>query len=382
MLTGIAALEATDWTKLYHAYGRAEDTPAHLRALISGDEAARKAALEHLDSAVLHQGTPWTVTGAAALVIAGMLADDNLKEQLAPVRRDLVAFLGGVAAACEPAWANSDKLRMMVEFDWESLPGTPADEEFYEDEEAANAFFARSVLGCVEAVPVLMACMLTELKNADYRIRVQAADGAVILSKTEVLRHHATGLQAELLAMARAATDSDERSAHILALGDLGYAPREFLADPSPAVRLCAALAPAFAEEPRAIVILIDALEHHAAEIDGWFACRPPQFHVQPRFHIVTCLIERVHDFEKLANAAVAVAAVTSKHCVDGDWGRLLAAAFPDGDGVIKTAAQRRYLRALVNNAGLWDPVYGNASLWFKKAGLPYNRDDCRRLVE
>jgi hypothetical protein len=34
MLTGLAALENTDWSKLHHVYGRATDTPGHLRALL------------------------------------------------------------------------------------------------------------------------------------------------------------------------------------------------------------------------------------------------------------------------------------------------------------------------------------------------------------
>jgi hypothetical protein len=35
MLTGLPALEQTDWSRLFHAYGRATDTPDHLRAPLS-----------------------------------------------------------------------------------------------------------------------------------------------------------------------------------------------------------------------------------------------------------------------------------------------------------------------------------------------------------
>jgi hypothetical protein len=48
--------------------------------------------------------------------------------------------------------------------------------------------------------------------------------------------------------MARDVEGRDERSAYVLALGDLGLAPHEFLRDPSPAVRMCAAMASAFAD--------------------------------------------------------------------------------------------------------------------------------------
>jgi hypothetical protein len=64
MLTGLAALENTDWSKLHHVYGRATDTPGHLRALLREDRASREQAMSHLWSAIIHQGTPWTATCA------------------------------------------------------------------------------------------------------------------------------------------------------------------------------------------------------------------------------------------------------------------------------------------------------------------------------
>jgi hypothetical protein len=102
---------------------------------------------------------------------------------------------------------------------------------------------------------------------------------------------------------------------------------------------------------------------------------------MRPRFAVVARLVERVTEFERLAGAAEAVAAVTSKYCVDFDWGPLLAAAFPDGSGVVKSEAQRRFLGALVKNAELWDPRLGNAFKWFRKAGLPYDRQACAERV-
>jgi hypothetical protein len=41
MLTGLAALVNTDWSRLHHAYGRATDTPGHLRALLREDVESR-----------------------------------------------------------------------------------------------------------------------------------------------------------------------------------------------------------------------------------------------------------------------------------------------------------------------------------------------------
>src|SRR4051794_38942196 len=96
LLTGFAALESTDWSRLFHAYARATDTPDQLRALLREDADSREEAMEHLWGAVMHQGTPSTATGPAALVIVGLLADPRL-ERGYPIRERLLSFLVAVA---------------------------------------------------------------------------------------------------------------------------------------------------------------------------------------------------------------------------------------------------------------------------------------------
>jgi hypothetical protein len=227
-----------------------------------------------------------------------------------------------------------------------------------------------------------MNVMLEGLVHSSPRVRAYAAIGAVTLAKTEPLRNYAKDLESRLLALAQAAHNSDERSAHVLALGDLGFSPIGFLEDTSPAVRTCAALAPSLAANPVAINELLNALEQHAAEIDDWFVDKPPQFPMRPRFPVVARLVQQVKDFDRLVNAAIALVAVSAKYCVDSDWGPLLAAAFSDGSGIVKTEAQRRFLGALVQKREVWDSTFGNASLWFKKAGLPYDRQACARWLK
>lgn len=384
MLTGLQALEATDWTKLHHAYGRATDTPGHLRALLYGDAVTRKAAMTHLWSAVIHQGTPWTATGPAALVVAGMMANERIVSGDPPVRSNLIAFLVSVAEASIPSDWTMEQLQQLASYDIDHLLASDDENAVYEDDDAADAFFARSVLGCVAVTPVLMHVMLGSLEDLNPRVRTGAAMGAVALAKTEAHRTHATGLSSKLRAMARGARTADERSAHVLALGDLGPAPADFLNDPSPAVRMCAALAPGLARDPGAINELVAALEHHAGDIDGWFTDRPPQFQVHPRFYVVARVIEGATDFEQFAAGAVAVVGITSRQCIDHDWGPLLAAAFQDGSGVVTTEAQRRFLGALVNRADLWNhgSTLGNALKWFEQAGLPFDRGECERRTK
>jgi hypothetical protein len=379
MLTGIAALEHTDWSRLYHAYGRATDTPGHLRSLLREDLEPREQAMEHLFSAVIHQGSPWTATGPAALVVAGLLSDERIDRD-EPTRANLLSFLVSVAEAVaegpEQAGLSIEELERLAAFDIETL----LDSEIIKD---LSVEYARAILGCIQVAPILMKVMLEGLAHSSPFVRALAAKGAVTLTKTESLRSYAKDLESRLLALARAAQNSDERSAHVLSLGDLGFSPIDFFEDRSPAVRMCAALAPSLAANPVAINELLNALEQHAGEIDDWFVDEPPQFPWRPRFSVVARLIQQVKDFDRLVNAAIALVSVTTKYCVDFDWGPLLTAAFSDGSGIIKTEAQRQFLGALVKKSELWDPMFGNADKWFKKAGLPYDRQSCsRRLKE
>jgi hypothetical protein len=381
VLTGLAALENTNWQRLHHAYGRATDTPGHLRALLREDLESRERAMSHLWSAIIHQGTPWTATGPTALVVAGLLSDERI-DRGEPVRADLLSFLVSVAEAAEQAGLTKTELDCMAAFDIEPLLDSEDDDEaLYGNEDAANSLYARSIIGCLRVAPILLNVMLEGLTHGSPSVRASAGMGAVTLARTTSLRRHAKDIESRLLALAWATQSHDERSAHVLSLGDLGFSPVAFLEDPSPAVRMCAALAPSLAADPAATAELIWALEN-AASIDDWFTERPPQFSMRPRFRVIARLVERVKDFERLLPAAEAVISVTWSSGVDFDWGPLLVAGFPDGSGAVRTDAQRRFLRALVSKAELWDPACGNADKWFKQAGLPYDRRLCAERIE
>jgi hypothetical protein len=275
-----------------------------------------------------------------------------------------------------------EELKRLAAYDISSYVETGDDEGLYDNEDAANSLYARSILDCINVTPVLMNIMLGELSSNDPRARVYAAMGAVSLLKADALGNYAKDVESKLIALAQTAMSIDERSAYVLALGDMGASTISFLDDPSPAIRMCAALAPDLATDPTAIKELLNTLELHARQIDGWFNEKPPQFSMRPRFAIVKRLVQQVKNFDQLADAAIAVIQVTTKSCVDYDWGPLLAAAFPDGNGIITTDAQRKYLLALTKKMELWDSTFGNALIWFKKAGLPYDHKKCLKLLE
>jgi hypothetical protein len=306
-----------------------------------------------------------------------MMTDERIDRGDPSIRADLLSFLVCVAEASMPSDYSVEQLERMASYDIDHLIASDDEGALYGDRAAGGAFFARSILDCAAVTPVLMKVMLDGLEDANPRIRAGAAMGATTLAKVGPLCSHAADLESKLLTMARNAATTDERSAHVLALRDLGFAPLEFLADPSPAVRMCAALAPALASNVDATRELIDALAH-AGDIDKWFTDPPPQFSMRPRFSVVARVIERA-DFAQFSSEAEALIGITSKYCVDFDWGPLLAAAFPDGDGAIKTETQRRFLGALTGRADLWD--IGNAWKWFQRAGLPLDRVECQKRL-
>jgi hypothetical protein len=65
----------TTWSKLAHAYGPAEDTPTHLAGLLDPDPETNRKAIDHLWSAILHQGTVYPATAPAVVTVADMLAE-------------------------------------------------------------------------------------------------------------------------------------------------------------------------------------------------------------------------------------------------------------------------------------------------------------------
>lgn len=373
-------VDAERFATLLHAYGRATDTPGHLAALRDGDEKARSAALDHLWSAVIHQGTPWTATPPTAAAVAGMLTDPRLA---ATDRVALLRFLAAVAEACQPG-ADADLAALAhpagrdVDAELAALLAAGDDETLWEDGELADAMFARAVLGCHEVQPAVFAAAAALLTDRDPLVRGAAAHTSTVSFR--LLDQPPDALADRLTALA-AAAGPDERAALVLAMGELGLAPRQHLADPHPGVRACAALAPALAADDAATAEILAALVDPAA-CDDWFAERPPQFPARIRFTLVAAALDRVEGFDRLLPAAVAVARIAGKHSVNFDWGPLLLAAFPEGAPPDRLPeAPRRYLAALVDNDELWDPRHGNASLVFRQAGLPYDRAACRSLA-
>src|SRR3569833_377856 len=203
MLTGLAALENTDWSRISHAYGPATDAPAKLRAFLYGDADAREASMQYLWGSILHQGTPCHATPLVALGIVGFLADERIDE-VPSTRVHLIEFLASVA-----------QVIVGVEY-W--------------DLKDLNAWAAKveavdlmtddgTMLGCVKIAPILLEEMLTSLGHPDSMVRSYGAMGASALAQTPTLHSKRQDLTARLHAMALVAGGVDERAWLVLALG-------------------------------------------------------------------------------------------------------------------------------------------------------------------
>ncbi|KXK62320.1 hypothetical protein AWW66_08800 [Micromonospora rosaria] len=365
---------------LLHAYGRATDTPGHLAALAGGDAASRNAALEHLWSAVIHQGTPWTATPPAAAAVAALINDPRLCGAAdAALRANLLSFLAAVAESgrSSPELADlADPAGVDVDAALVAALDAGDEDEVFADEVLANALYARAVLGCRDVVPTVLDAATAALADPAPTVRAAAAHAV------SVCRPALTGTAtiARRLDALAAGAGPDERAALVLAMGELGLAPRAYLADPHPGVRACAALAPALADDPVATTEILTALADPVAT-DDWFTQRPPQLHSRIRFALVDAAVARVDDPDRLLPAALALAPIVSPHTVRGDWGALLRALFAGRADDPLSPAQRRYLGALVDNADLWDARNGSVGLAFRDAGLPHDRAACRALV-
>ncbi|MEV0561000.1 hypothetical protein [Dactylosporangium sp. NPDC050588] len=215
------------------------------------------------------------------------------------------------------------------------------------------------------------------------RARVAAASAAAML-----VRHPALGdRRDEVIAHHEAAAlDTEDRlmcASYMVGLGELGVAPRAWLDDPRLGVRTCAALAPALAADETALSVLVRAAGHprafdHAFE-EPFVAPRYrmmflSQFAGRSRDQLIATVCERVTDFRRLLNAAVAAVELR-----DASFGPYLRVAFPSGlaDDGTASAEQDCFVRALTARDDVWEPSRRGV---FAAAGLPHDRDRWREV--
>ncbi len=334
-----------DWGRLRHAYGRATDTPGHLAALHGVDQEAVHTAVEHLDTAVLHQGFASSATAPAARVVAS-LVDRSAVE---PGTRDiLVQFLGWVAQATVHAEGNEAHFGQYLPALRETLEQT-----------------FQTVWAFVGA------------DNPD--LRMIATTAAVWHARTETLAHRRPVVAALLR---ERVADGEHRSWHVGYLAKLDGEVAEYLTDVDPDVRIVAALAPSMAGRADATAIIVEALAREHAEAGTGLPAG--DWRGYSLTDLVKAVVDRVTDFDSIADSAAGIVRAASWTGFDRTWGPLVLTAFRGRQDSAQplSATQRTILGALLENRQLWERRNGSVGLVFKTAHLPHDPVACRRIYD
>lgn len=357
-------IEDTDWSSLQHAYGPAQDTPSRLLELLHDDSEIRAAALEQLDITVLHQGSLYTATAPAALFVAAILDDSRtlvLQESVFP-------------------WEDSSRPLRAALIDW---LGTAADSAAHGEAEDDPDEVTPAPANAVRRIRVVLyEAVSAHLQAPDPDIRGAALETVAALFEAPELSDRLDEAGQLLRPVLTGRSERRERAVITVTLGAWGQDTSSLLTDPDPAVRACAALAPACAEDSRATREILRALCHPEA-VDAWFDEPLPYIDGSLRRALLSSAIERTGSFEELLPAALASIPRSSNLTAADDWGPLLTAVFPLGysEGTKLGTAQRRYLRALVNRDEVWRFTHLTAH-WFQNVGLPADRAFIRTLLQ
>jgi hypothetical protein len=153
----------------------------------------------------------------------------------------------------------------------------------------------------------------------------------------------------------------------LLGVGELDGAPREWLRDPHPGVRVCAALAPALADDPEATAVLLVEAARNPAVIDmqgfdGMMALTALPYAAAV---LAERLCRSVTDVDRLLPAAIASAPDGATYLEVGEDQRAegalcepyLRVIFPDGlpPPPLATPAQRRLAAAVARHDPVWE---------------------------
>ncbi|MEE2040949.1 hypothetical protein Q8791_27380 [Nocardiopsis sp. CT-R113] len=392
MQTGTDVLRDTDWTRTFHAYGSGADAPEHLAPLLTGDPGERRRALGYLYGAILHQGTVYSATVPAALFVAGILGSPALDAPAVegggttPFRHTLLRFLADAAEAAEDALhhavpeAQAPPEPSPADLDrvYAALGSDDEDEALHVWEEPVmEALMNRVGPDMRAAAPALYEAVHPLLTHADPGTRMRAVEAAAAVARLG-------GFGPDLSGAADMAECRDEGAVIVLALGRVGADTTEFLTHADPAIRVCAALAPAQAANPAATEELAAALADPAGA-DAWFGSRPSYFPDRVRFTLARVLAERSApaDAERLLPVLRAVAPLSSTGAGAADVGQLLRVAFPSAAdaGADLTGVQRAYLAVLLDNDALWESGVPDFRFHLKGLGLPQDRGGISALA-
>jgi len=397
-MLGWAAVEGLDWSRLFHAYGPATDTPGHLRDLTGDDPAKQAAALDHLYGSINHQYSCYPATSSAVRVVGGLLEDPSLRRAIAPGRESVLAGVldffdsvaygaamaaeGGAPTTTTLAWADLDVRSGDVEGYFDALAeGT---DEF--DDSPVGRLWEWSSADLFAALAEVMDAVAPLMDDRDPGVALRAVYVLTRIGRAPGPSNHAAELVNVFAERAADAPGRDERAALVVGIGELGGDTSPWLGDADVAIRACSAVY--LPTDPAAAQPLLAVLSQ-PEDLKTWFA-EPPWRHYGVRERLIEGLLDRNLTFAEMLPAAVAIAETADPYFPDQDWGLLLHKAFPDvvfEPGVQPAPpgpldeAQRAFLRALVNNDEIWDKTNGSARLARMRVGIPHTQAEVLALL-
>jgi hypothetical protein len=402
----------------FHAYGPSVDDMALLDALRQGDDRPQepdepfwRAPYSFLMSALYCGGrlTPATVEGVRYLVrtigepgFGG--GDPTLRHAALWFLRNVAGVaLAGVDRAGASRRDEPDVRQWLAAYVRE--PRSVLD--WTEADSPGQVLLAAARADCFDLLPNVFVAVEPLLAAPEPGLRIHAASAAAMLSRHPDLMAHRPRLLAYHWAEC-GADDPHHRASMLLGAGELGGAPRAWLRDPHPGVRVCAALAPALASDSEAIAVLLAEAARDPTVID--MRAFEGMMALTALPHGAAVLAERlcrcVGDVDRLLPAAIASVPYGPTHLGVGEEHQVpgalcepyLRVVFPDGlpSPSAATPAQRQLAAAVAGHDPAWERDFGalphrdrylawrGAQAWdatFARLRLPSDRSSWRAVA-
>lgn len=381
-----------DWSGLFHAQGRASDTPQHLKALLGysdssgGDARVFVDAYSHLWSTTLRRDRrAWPATAPTALLVTELLDDPRLGPDDPSLRDAMLAYLHTVAVVADLG-DRAVQVRSLVECRGSDLQEWTADylssdadgrARMWEDRaELGELVLDRATLACFDIVPEVLQRVRPHLTSGSVRHRVCAAAAVGVLARHPSASELRPALVEQLTSMTVEVASPYELATIVIAIGQLGGDTRRWLGDSHPSVRGCAALVPALADDETATEVLL-GLARSPRAFGASFGDMASPMHFQMAPYpplIMRALLERVRDAAVLAPALIAALPLGPKSSVQ-TRAHLLAALFPGSRPEAYLSPLQRRLAELVADCDqLWDLDDKVRAEIFRPGGLPQDR--------
>lgn len=196
-------LDDIDWASLTHAYGSASDVPALLRALATGNESSRAAAIGELFGNIYHQGTVYSASAPALPYLYELLGSPDVpgKDWIAYLIASIADGVGYLEVHADSEQNRDDWRRILAS------KGLTLEEELARE--------AREVAAVRAAASLRLRDLLPYLHHPERELRLSVASAFARYPE------HASWSVEALEAAAQRETDEEVREAINQALDSL-----------------------------------------------------------------------------------------------------------------------------------------------------------------